>query len=639
MPVSRIVKVEVSRRGPQGAINPADQARIDAAAEIAETIQAVVQTATDAQAGAVAAAGQSATSATAAQQAASTAATQAAAAIAPAAADAIRAQVATDADRAEAGAARAEVAAVAVPAVLDRVASLDDSIAWPGDDSTHVEGINGAALVTLSNGLTRGTFIADDIQPGAVNGILPIETVESLSTLVNPDGTLHGALASDVSGWPGDWVTEDAIDQRGIVLRGYDTRDGTPYPDVPDASPAPGGAVDFVDPGFHGEAWGAVQGANGVIKFLSTAWAGEVIGFEQRGTKVLADTGSIATGILAVGGGDVGLAREQRAYQYHALDEALEYRGGVNGACAAAAAYLSIEGAALRARPTTIALAEAVGSTVAADFLPGASRRVQLISRLAAAATALEAWDKRLVVDRIKLDLLSGALTTPHLTADNHYAAVGNGLRFEAAEATGQAMLPALLVSQSIGTRTDGTSPVILAEGRLDWNHFALGFVVVTPLYPFPLVDGTLATLTRDAALMVSEIEALAMFEITAGREWYCPSIEEAILSGSTITVRFATMSELVLRDPAKHGFTLSGVTNGATISGVSVAGNYATITLSAAPAGTLTLNYAFGQTGDAGDGYAANRGSLTDSWSAESRAVPGSTLHRYARSGRVTVQ
>lgn len=39
---SRIVKVEVSRRGPQGSISPADQARIDAAIAAAETISTTV---------------------------------------------------------------------------------------------------------------------------------------------------------------------------------------------------------------------------------------------------------------------------------------------------------------------------------------------------------------------------------------------------------------------------------------------------------------------------------------------------------------------------------------------------------------------------------------------------------------------
>lgn len=556
------------------------------------------------------------------------AAADAAAAVAPAAADAIRAQVAADADRAEG-------AAAVVPQVADRIATLDDRAVWPGDDVAHVTGINGTALVTLANGVTRGTFNADDILPGTVNGVLPVEAAESLASIVGEDGRLRGQIEASTSGWPGDWVTEDTVDQRGIVLRGHDVRDGSLYPAE---APPTNGSANFVDPGFYGEAWGAVEDANGVIKFMSDA-GGEIMGFEQRGGKALADTGPNATGILAIGGGDIGTAREQRAFPYHVLDETLEYKGGLNGATAAAAAYLSLEAAAYRARPTTIALAEVIGSTVAADTLPDAPRRVQLVSRVAAAASALAGWDKKLVVDRIKLSLLSGALGTAELTADMHYAAVGNGLRLDVADATGQAMLPKLLVNQSIGTRTDGTSPVILAESRLDWNHFSIGFVVVTPLYPFPLVDGTLATLTRDAALMVSEMEALAMAELADAREWYCPSIEEATLSGSTITVRFATLSGLVLHDQANHGFTLSGVTNGATITGVSVSGSYATITLSAAPTGNLTLSYAFGQTGDRGGGYAANHGTLTDSWSAESRAVPGSTLRRYARSGRVTVQ
>ena len=45
-----------------------------------------------------------------------------------------------------------------------------------------------------------------------------------------------------------------------------------------------------------------------------------------------------------------------------------------------------------------------------------------------------------------------------------------------------------------------------------------------------------------------------------------------------------------------------------------------------------------WGETGDRGDGYPANRGALTDSWAQTSRMVSGATLYRYARAGRALV-
>ncbi|MDB6455225.1 hypothetical protein [Falsirhodobacter sp. 20TX0035] len=87
-----------------------------------------------------------------------------------------------------------------------------------------------------------------------------------------------------------------------------------------------------------------------------------------------------------------------------------------------------------------------------------------------------------------------------------------------------------------------------------------------------------------------------------------------------------------------KHGFAVAGVTNGATIESVAVSGTNVLITMTAEPLGDLTVRYAWGQTGDRGDGFTANRGSLTDQWSQASRLVSGATHYRYARSGRAPI-
>lgn len=125
---SRIVKVEVSRRGPQGAIDPQDRARFDAAVDVAETVTAIVDDVTAAR--------------DTATQAATTAAQDAAAAVAPAAADAIRGQVAADADRAEA----------AVEVVADRVvtAPTDSLLVINDADSRAVAYMDDAAELHLA---------------------------------------------------------------------------------------------------------------------------------------------------------------------------------------------------------------------------------------------------------------------------------------------------------------------------------------------------------------------------------------------------------------------------------------------------------------------------------------------------------
>ena len=581
----------------------------------------------------------------------------------------------------------------------DADALLDDGT-WPGDDAVHAMAENGAALVTLSDGTTRGTFIADDVLPGTTFTMLRVDEAADLRSVIpsgfpgdnwyvisigengvaaawDEQGRLRGTHMIEQPVWPGDWIMPLVIDLRGVVVEGYDIRDGSDYAigisisgwpgdwiipletdltgriargyDIRDGSPYPageggggdsGGSVEFVDPGFSGDAFGAVIDANGVVKFTAIVSPGEILGLEKREGRFFADTQSLAISVLAIGGGDTGSASSIEEHRWHMFDEELEAQDMHTSASGLATAILTKQEREFKARSLMFPIAEVIGSTVEADVLAGAPRRVELMNRLQTAVDNAATLGKTLMVGWIKLDLLGGAPATPEATAREHYGLVGNGMRLEAAEITGQGGAPLLIVNQGFGVREDGTSEVILAEGRLDWAHFSIGFVVPTPLYPFPLVVGTLATLTPDALLMVREIEALAVAEIGAGREWFCPSLEEATLDTSTITARFATLTDLVLHDPVEHGFTITGeATTAVAITNVSVSGSFVTLTLDGVPDGAPVLNYAFGQTGDPGDGYAANRGSLTDSWTAQSLAVSTETLYRYARSGRVTIQ
>ena len=486
----------------------------------------------------------------------------------------------------------------------------------PGDDLVIVNAPNGAALLVRADGVTRGAFLAEDVQ--------------GLDDLENN---------IEVPSAPGDYIATVIDDLEGNVVFGIDLRDGSLYPGGGGGS---GSTVEFVDPDNVGDAWNSIQTSDEfgtVIRYMSRQWR-ETWGYEKRGDVTLAQTPNPAIGIVAFGGGSSAVARPiADGFPFHVVDQTLVHPEDGQAASAAAAAWLEGEYSARRGLPTVVTLTEVISSTVEADALAGSPHREALKNKVAAARVALSAWGKDLFVDRIGLALLEGAPTTLQATADLHYAAVANSIRAEIADAAGQIPMPVVVVSQSAGTRTDGTSEVILAEGNLDWAHWSLGLIVATPKYPFPLQAGSPATLTPEGAMQVSELEALAVTERLAARDWYGPTIgAQCTRAGAVITVPFTAMSNLVIRNPANHGFAVDGVTNGATIASVAVSGTNALITMSAVPTGTLTVRYAFGRTGDQGNGYPANRGSLTDSWSQPSRMVSGATLYRYARSGRAPV-
>ena len=518
----------------------------------------------------------------------------------------------------------------------------------PGDGVVVVADRNGKPLLgTMGDGTSYGLFRVH--APGAPGDAIAVMVEDASGKALfgfDEGGRIYPRIEEEdlnvtlaPTGAPGDYIIPLILNADGTVAFGIDVRDGSPFPA---AGGSGGSAVSFVDPDNQGDAWNSIQTEDEhgeVIRYLSRQWR-ETWGYEKRGDITLAQTPNPAVGILAFGGGSSAVVRPiADGFPYHVVNEALVHPEDGQAASAGAAAWLEGEYAARRGLPTVVALTQVVGSTVEADALAGSAPREALKAKVAAAREALALWGKEIFVDRIGLSLLEGAPNTGQATADLHYAAVAASMRAEIADAAGQIPMPVVVVSQSAGTRTDGTSPVILAEGNLDWAHWSLGFVVATPRYPFALQAGASAALTPQAAMLVSELEALAVAERLAGRDWYGPTMgAQASQAGHVITVPFTSMSALTLRDPANHGFAVDGVINGATVSSVAVNGKNVLITMSAAPAGALTVRYAWGETGDRGDGYPANRGALTDNWSQASRMVPGATLYRYARAGRAPV-
>lgn len=384
-----------------------------------------------------------------------------------------------------------------------------------------------------------------------------------------------------------------------------------------------------------GNVWHLRETEDGALQYLSDQWQGRVFGYEQRGRTTLAQSGEVAIGMIAFGGASAGVTRPiPDRMQYHMRDEKLEVHEWDLAAESAAVAWLSGIDRKHHALSTVIAISEPRSSMVEQDALPNAPMRQSVLDRVSKARDALKPWNKFFHVDRISLSLLEGNPDIPETTADFHYAAVAKGLQLEVAEASGQIAVPKIVVSQSAGTHERGDFELILAEGRLHWNHFSIGFVVATPRYPFRLMKGTVATLHPADALLMSELESRAIEAVMDGKDWFCPSLEEATVDGATIRARFASMSDLVL-DESAHGFRVDGCT----VTGITVNANYVQITLDKEPASDAMLSYAWGAKKPGVPGFHANTGGLRDSWSDQSRLQPGRTLYRYALAGRVPLR
>ena len=201
-----------------------------------------------------------------------------------------------------------------------------------------------------------------------------------------------------------------------------------------------------------------------------------------------------------------------------------------------------------------------------------------------------------------------------------------------------QDIFPRILVNQSAGTRFDGTSEVILAEGRLDIEHFSIGFVVVQPTYPFTIAEGTAGTVGAKSSLIQAEIEAHAMAVSMAGKKWFCPSLESAQQIGATIECRFASKEDLTSVAPEVEGFQIYGVESKSKIKNVKIDGKVVLLELSSPEVKASHVSYAWGMKASGADHKFANFGTLCDDWVEPSLLLPGETLRRYALSGRVAV-
>lgn len=392
-------------------------------------------------------------------------------------------------------------------------------------------------------------------------------------------------------------------------------------------------------PSAPGNVW-MLQSEPGRLRYLSDRWQGVTMGYVEQDGVTLAETSETAIGIAAFGDGQQVERPLPRRFRWHVVDTQLDGTGPAFGPVAEATLSLEQLHAEHSGLVTAVALGAAQPGITAAEALPGSGQYQALIDRIETACTNLAGWNKALVVDRLRLSLLTGAPATPEADAASHYAAVAQALSQDITTLTTQAGPPTVVIVPQAGLRHDGTSEIALAEARFDLDNPTLTAVIPTPAYPFALMKNMPATHSAESALLMDEICMLALRERQNGRPWHCPQLQLATVTGSTVTTQFSTMDGLVLENEP-HGFHLVGE-NAPEILNVEVSGaTEVTLTLDApVTEGGLQLAYAWGHRTDRDDStHAANHGALRDHWQHESIAVKGRSLHRFALPARVPLQ
>lgn len=401
-----------------------------------------------------------------------------------------------------------------------------------------------------------------------------------------------------------------------------------------------GGAGDTLSwPSAGGNVW-MLEQTPGRLRYMSDRWQKRTIGFEERGGITLAQTPALALGFLSFGG-DTHVPRPlPRNYRWHVTDETLDGNAALLGPVAEASLFLEDRDQRSEVLHSVIAIAQCQPGSLPADTAPEAKPYQALLAKVEKAVAALARWDKTLHIDRVRLGLMRGTQSLPQAEAAAHLSETAMRLSRDLCQRTGQAAAPLMICIQSAGTRENGRNEAILAEGRFDQDNPGLNALVVSPAYPWPLMEGTPGTPAPASAMIMDELSALAVSAHHKGQRWYCPSLQLARLKGAEIIAEFATMDGLVLRGRA-HGFRLSGSQEQPAITKVDVISDRTVrLTLAAEPAaGDLTLSYAWGAGAqEARPGYAANAGSLSDRWQAPSTTVADQVLRRYALSGSVPV-
>ena len=192
---------------------------------------------------------------------------------------------------------------------------------------------------------------------------------------------------------------------------------------------------------------------------------------------------------------------------------------------------------------------------------------------------------------------------------------------------------PIFLITAEAGTHRDTTHPAIAAHAILSSQTCPHRLTIAAPSYMFEQTAWGRPTDT--ARLRMARMDAFALTEAHARRDWHCPTLLLAEAVDRQIRVTAQSMGPLVLCDaldpgPAM-GFRLTGTM--ARITDIAIAPDdpKALILTTDAPAIGATLHYAHGADPTPGRmGLPPNRGGLRDDWQA-SGPDGGLPLHRWA--------
>lgn len=374
------------------------------------------------------------------------------------------------------------------------------------------------------------------------------------------------------------------------------------------------------------------------LRYMSDRYRREIMGFEERRDVTLAQTPTVAIGMLDFGSMSPIERHTPEDFAFHVVDETLQGQRPSLTAQTMGVIQESYKRHAARPYRTIVALSETQASMTLSEAQEDQDLFGALLRRVDEAKDALENWGKTLFVDRVAMRLLAGAPKTSEHDAQAHYANVAQALRTQICKTTGQSSFPHIIVNQNSGTRTDGTSEIILAEGRLERDMPRANFIIPTPLYPYALRPQTQSALIPADQLRVDELAVLAITTIQRGQPWTCPYMRVANCKGTKIIVDFTSYTKLQL-DDGPHGFSLSGCENDVEITSAQCLGTKVILHCNKPPVGvSLMLNYAWGTIADGREDRTANRGNLREVWQANSILSPGEVLYRYALAGRVKI-
>lgn len=283
-----------------------------------------------------------------------------------------------------------------------------------------------------------------------------------------------------------------------------------------------------------------------------------------------------------------------------------------------------------RALPLHYCRAETDGSAGIEELSTGIAIR-NLLTAIDNAIAAARSLGTRLSVPAIALDFgLEDRVSDA--------AALARGLRRLMARLDAELIRrdiarPVYLLVAEAGTARDTTHPAIAAHAALAWQTGPHRLVISAPGYMF---EQTAWGRPTDAArARMARMDAFALTEALARRDWHCPTLLLAEASDRRIRVTAQSMGPLVLSDALSPGPTLGFRLSGtrARIEDIAIAEDdpKALIVTTDRPASGATLHYAHGADPTPGQaGLPPNRGGLRDDWQA---ACPegGPSLHRWA--------